>query len=444
MALTGKPLWLEGMFLRPQHFQQYDRWVEANLEHRITGLVPYPWGVRDAQIDAEALNVGQFQLSHIDVVFPDGTVYSAPNGQPLPKPRHLTPDHHGKKVYLALPLRAADGIEVAENGSAEYRFSKANSQIRDNARADRPPVDILVGTLNARLVIEGEPLDELVAIPVAEIESVDTQEHVALSDSFIAPAMIARAAPRLVATLEQIRGLLRSRAEMLASGATGQDGTTRSGMLDLMTLGVVNRYVTLFDHLISSGQHAPEQVFRDCLTLIGELSAYAATGRRPPELPAYNHLDLRGTFDPLLPILRTMLSLVVERSAVSIPLSEREFGIWLGEIADRMMFQQRRFVLIAQANVALETIRTQMPIQIKIGPVEQIRELVNLQLPGIRIEPLSVAPREIPFIQNAVYFELDRNNALWGDFPDSAAFALHVSGNYPGLHLELWAIQVRS
>jgi type VI secretion system protein ImpJ len=101
-------------------------------------------------------------------------------------------------------------------------------------------------------------------------------------------------------------------------------------------------------------------------------------------------------------------------------------------------------VLIVRGNVALEIIRAQLPIQIKIGPVEQIRDLVNLQLPGIGISPLSVAPREIPFLQNAVYFELDGANPLWSRFNDSAAFALHVSGDYPGLSLELWAIQRRS
>jgi type VI secretion system protein ImpJ len=278
-------------------------------------------------------------------------------------------------------------------------------------------------------------------VAVAEVEAVDSQGQITLSETFIPPIIPSRASPRLIAIMEQIRGLLRARANVLASGATGQGELSRSGMVDLMTLGLTNRYETSFNHLIASGAHAPETIYRECIALIGELSAYAATGRRPPELPAYNHHALRETFDPLLPVLRNMLSVIVERNAVAIPLTERDFGIWLGEIEDRMTFTGRRFVLIATANVALETIRRQMPIQIKIGPVEQIRDLVNLQLPGIGVAPLSVAPREIPFIQNAVYFALDENNALWSQFPDSAAFALHVSGNYPGLRLELWAIQ---
>ena len=429
------------MFLRPQHMQQYDRWIESNLEQRVSGVLAFAWGIRSLRIDPDGLRNGQLQLAAADLVFPDGTIYIAPAAQPLPSARRLTAEHQGKKVYIAVPLRTTGGIEVALANGADQRLKRASTEVRDTATSDRPPADILIGTLNIRLVIEGESLDELVHMAIAEIEAIDSQGLITLSETFIPPILAARASPRLVTIMEQIRGLLRSRANVLASSATGQGDVSRSGMVDLMTLGLVNRYETSFNHLIGAGTHPPETIYRECISLIGELSAYAATGRRPPELPAYNHYNLRESFDPLLPVLRNMLSVIVERNAVNIPLNERDFGVWLGEIEDRMTFTGRRFVLIAQANVALESIRRQMPIQVKIGPVEQIRDLVNLQLPGIGIAPLSVAPREIPFIQNAVYFELDGNNPLWSQFPDSAAFALHVSGAYPGLRMELWAIQ---
>lgn len=444
MILSGKPLWLEGMFLRPQHLQQYDRWIENSLERRIDGISAYGWGLREISFDTEALQAGQVRLTAIDGVFPDGTAFTAPSVQPLPAARRLEPDAQGKKLYLALPLRGAGGIEVAETEAENYRFRKSTTAARNSAQADRPPADILVGTLNVRLVIDGDNFDELVLLPIAEIDAVDAQGQITLSDTYIPPLMVSGASPRLLSIMDQIRGLLRSRATVLASGATGQGDVSRSAMLDLMTLGIANKYESLFTHLIAVPHHSAEAIYRDCVMLIGELSAFAASGRRPPSLPAYDHVDLRQTFDPVFQELRGMLSVVVVRNAVNIPLTEREYGIWLGEIEDRMIFRGRRLVLIAQADMALETIRTQMPIQIKIGPVEQIRELVNLQLPGIVIEALSVAPREIPFIQNAVYFELNTNNPLWAQMPNSAAFALHVSGSYPGLRLELWAIQAAS
>ncbi|WP_117190039.1 type VI secretion system baseplate subunit TssK [Rhizobium terrae] len=437
----GKPLWLEGMFLRPQHLQQYDRWIESNLDQRVTGLVPYPWGVRQLEFDKEALKTGQVRLNAADLVFPDGTLYSAPGPQPLPPAIHVPPGAQGKRVFLALPIRAPGASEVAEGASMAQRFRNTTVRVTDNAQAGRPPAEIGVGTLNVRIVIEGEKLDELTYLPVGEIDAVGALGQVTLTESYIPPVISIGASLKLVSILEQIRGLLRSRAVSLTEGASGQAGDTRSGMLDVMLLGIVNRAETVFAHFIANGLHSAEYAYRELIALAAEISAYASPTRRPPEIPPYSHLDLRMSFEGLLDILRGMLSVIVERNAISIPLTERDFGIWLGEIKDRMAFASRRFVLIARADLALESIRQQLPLHIKIGPVEQIRDLVNLQLPGIAIQPLSVAPREIPFIQNAVYFEVDTSNPLWARLRDSAAFALHVSGSYPALGLELWAIQ---
>ena len=58
-------------------------------------------------------------------------------------------------------------------------------------------------------------------------------------------------------------------------------------------------------------------------------------------------------------------------------------------------------------------LRRLFPAQVKIGAVEQIRELVNVALPGIAVRPLPVAPRQIPFYAGATYFELDRNSPHW-------------------------------
>jgi type VI secretion system protein ImpJ len=88
-----------------------------------------------------------------------------------------------------------------------------------------------------------------------------------------------------------------------------------------------------------------------------------------------------------------------------------------------------------------EQLRRVFPNTVKIGAVEQIRELVNVALPGIAVRALPVAPRQIPFYAGAVYFELDRGSPHWQQMQTSGGFAIHVSGDYPNLKLELWAIR---
>ena len=55
MSAYNKILWSEGLFLRPQHFQQQDRWVEQALKARVAALGPYWWGVSELEIDRDAL-----------------------------------------------------------------------------------------------------------------------------------------------------------------------------------------------------------------------------------------------------------------------------------------------------------------------------------------------------------------------------------------------------
>jgi type VI secretion system protein ImpJ len=76
-----------------------------------------------------------------------------------------------------------------------------------------------------------------------------------------------------------------------------------------------------------------------------------------------------------------------------------------------------------------------------MGPVERIRDLVNLHLPGVTLRSLPVAPREIPYHAGYSYFELDTNHDLWRQLNNSGGLAMHISGDFPELRLEFWAIR---
>jgi type VI secretion system protein ImpJ len=98
-------------------------------------------------------------------------------------------------------------------------------------------------------------------------------------------------------------------------------------------------------------------------------------------------------------------------------------------------------VLAVRADVPENTLRNHLPAQMKIGPVERIRQLVNAAMPGIPIKALPVAPRQIPYHSGFSYFELERNTPFWKELNHSGGFAVHVGGDFPGLEIEFWAIR---
>jgi type VI secretion system protein ImpJ len=157
--------------------------------------------------------------------------------------------------------------------------------------------------------------------------------------------------------------------------------------------------------------------------------------------PHYRHDDLAATFAPVMRSIRQSLSAVLEQTAIPIPLQERKYGVHVAQIVDRTLLTTAAFVLSVKANIEAERLRRLFPSNIKLGPVENIRELVNSALPGIGIRPLAVAPRQIPYYVGKTYFELDRTSGHWKAMQTSGGLALHVGGEFPGLEMELWAIR---
>ena len=82
-----------------------------------------------------------------------------------------------------------------------------------------------------------------------------------------------------------------------------------------------------------------------------------------------------------------------------------------------------------------------MPAHLKIGPVERIRELVNLHLAGIKVKPLPVAPRQLPFHAGKTYFMLELSARDITQLEHSGGFAFHVGGEFAELELTFWAIR---
>ena len=70
-----KVVWQEGMLLRPQHFQQNDRYYDYQLKTRTQKLDSYAWGFFELEIDRQFLNMGKLVVSKASGVLPDGSLF---------------------------------------------------------------------------------------------------------------------------------------------------------------------------------------------------------------------------------------------------------------------------------------------------------------------------------------------------------------------------------
>jgi type VI secretion system protein ImpJ len=444
MTWHNKVVWTEGMFLQPQHFQQHDRYLEYQLWQRLLATVGYGWGFSSLAIDEAALALGKLGLNSAQGILPDGSAFSVPGNDAAPAALDVPSDARNERVVLVVAMQRPGIVESdAEQaaGSMGPRYQVAEVSVGDsNTNVDRD-ASVQVGRLNLRLMLERDAGEGFATLGVAKVVERRADNKLVLDTQYVPPMLHAQSHPILDGYLRELCGLLHQRGEALAARLSqpGRGGVAE--IADFLLLEAVNRSQPLFMQLQQRSVLHPQTLYAACLSLAGDLATFREK-RRPPPFPEYLHDDPARCFRPVIEDLRQSLSMVMEQTAIPIELQDRKYGIRVAIIADTDLQRNANFVLAVASQIPGEALRARFPTQVKIGPVERIRDLVNLQLPGVSLRPLPVAPRQIPYHAGFNYFELDtRNNDLWKQLESSGGLAMHIAGEFPGLELEFWAIR---
>jgi type VI secretion system protein ImpJ len=441
---NSKVIWSEGMFLEPQHLQQHDRHIERLVEGRVGGVADHAWGFTELTLDEAAAGIGRIVITKAAGLLPDGTPFEFPGEEAAPAPLEIPADARDELVVLAVPLRRPQGLEVDLEGADAARLTRyaaAAHDVPDVTLPSQRTAVVQIGELQAKLLLRRDALDAYATIGVARVVERRKDNRLVFDQNYIPPLLAVAGDPTLAGYLRDIHGLLHQRGEALAQRIVqpGRGGVAE--VADFLLLQTVNRYEPLFEHFGRLHLLHPERFFGLCLSLAGDLATFSRENRRPAEFPGYDHDNLAPTFAPVLADIRRSLSMVLEQHAIPIELREAKYGVRVAIIADGELLRSAQFVLAVNAQMPGETLRTRFPAQTKIGPVERIRDLVNLQLPGIALRTMPTAPRQIPYHAGFNYFELERAGDLWPQLQKSGGLAMHIAGEFPGIELEFWAIR---
>jgi len=443
MSLDSKVVWSEGMFLNPQHFQQQERYFERLLQGKCSAYGAYAWGMHEFEIDQQLLSLGKVSVTKGKGVFPDGTPFSFPDVDEPPPVLEVPENTHNAIVYICVPVKRPGAVDVIEqeNSQGLARYYSFEQETRDISNESGDNISLNVGKLRFRLMLESDDLSGYACVGLIRIAESREDKNVLLDESYIATCLDCKKSPKLAGYLTEVIGLLHHRGEAIAArlADTNRGGTAE--IADYMMLQLINRIEPMTNHLSKMNGLHPVDLFAESVQMVGELSTFVSKNKRAPVFPPYLHDDLQLTFTPVIAELRNCLSMVYEQTAISLKLVEKKYGIRVAEIADRSLIGTAMFILSVRADVPEEALRAHLPAQIKIGPVERIRQLVNAAMPGIGLKPLPVAPRQIPYHSGYTYFQLEPQSDFWNELKHSGGFALHVGGDFPGLELEFWAVR---
>lgn len=440
MSWFSKVVWSEGLFLRPHHLQQSDRYVEHLVDSRTAQITPYPWGFSEIEIDRDLAQQNKFGLRRAAGIMPDGTPFRIPDDSPLPTAIAAPEAASGLVVWLTLPMAQPNTREVDDPSSESNSRYVVNAELLiDSASKMQIEEDVDMAVPRLSYVIRKTPRPGFVSMPCARIVDV-TDKAIIYDERFAPPVLIVSAYPTITGWLDRVIGWVETKLEELARFAS--DPRSGSGMqsVDYFILQMLNRQIPALQHMKGSKYVHPERLYVELLRLAGELATYSTKERRAREYPSYDHDNLDTTFAPVLADIQRFLSVDISR-AIRLEIVEKATNAFLATVTDRNLFRASTFVLEVAARRPLTDIQTQFPALFKVGPNTRMNEIVQAHLPGIALMHVPTPPAQIRAISSHVYFILDRMSPLWPEFSTASGIGMHFSGDWPGLELTLWVVK---
>ena len=269
-------MWQEGMFLRSQHFQQQNRWLEAFIRGKVAALNPHRWGFTRIAPDNGLLGTGRFAVANAVGVFEDGTRFSFPDETVPPSPIAIQENTQGALVHLALA--------VHQNGAADGKAAKRLCYLLDTDDRSR-----------------------YLCIPIARIAEASAEGRVTLDERWLPPILACDAVPALADLIPEFTDLINQCSQAMAAKVNAPGARGVAEVADFMLLLAVDRWQTLLGEWGEAATLHPETLYTVYTEMAAEFASFMAT-RRSASYPGYFHDDLQRSFAPVIADLRHMLS----------------------------------------------------------------------------------------------------------------------------------------
>lgn len=315
--------WHEGMLLAPQHFQQLAlRGEELTTYHMLTAQ-PFHWGVRHLKADPVLLVSGIFRVLEMEAVLPDGLIIHHVQGEGEPLELDLTQHAdalaRGRlRIHVAVPVRRPGGRPTA--GDLPRYRSTEGAPVSDETSGENA-LQIPRMTPRLSLMATRSLPEKYTGFPVAEIA---LKEEAFTQTGYCPPALwVSRTSP-VGEACSALATKLREKAVFLAERAKTPVGQSDRPLLQ-QTQTVIHALVAglpQFEAILKTDRCHPFVLYLALNNIVGHMTAVGGA-LVPPSLPAYDHDDMKASFDAAIQFAIQMLDRVSE-AYIAIPFSEEE------------------------------------------------------------------------------------------------------------------------
>jgi type VI secretion system protein ImpJ len=432
MTLPAKILWSEGLFLRPQHFQQQDRYHEARVHATALAAQPMLWGVQAFELDTAALANGKLRVLALRAIFREGELFDAPASDPLPPVIDLgsLPAEVQEVCYVAaLPSQDADRFEHAERETADL-FS------------DALPAGLTFLRKQVRLQSDLEPRGGNDCLPLLRLRRVVSGSF-ELDPTFMPPSLSIGATPRLKLLLDQLMDALQAKVNALQGHMREPSRNViefRGGdVSSFWLLHTVSSSAATLLHLLRHPALHPERLYQEMLGLAGGLMTYSRLVHLG-NLPAYEHAAPGPSFLQLDAIIRDLLDTVISARYFAVALHEEKAGYHCGKLDSGKIGAGATLYLAIAAAIPLLELVDAVPLRVKAGAPDDVEQCVLSAMPGVKLIHAPQVPSAIPVRPDTCYFALENRGVLYEQMLKAQSISIYVPAGIKELRLELLVV----
>ncbi|MDD1977001.1 type VI secretion system baseplate subunit TssK [Pseudomonas tussilaginis] len=445
MSKQSRVMWSEGMFLLPQHFQYQDEFHQHQLAEATLRSTPFNWGVQALQVDEDALANGTLQLKRLKLVFPDGSLFDAPQHDPLPAARDLKDLLKGNdlKVYAALKLPEPFGLNYVEDGQEQKsarRFRKQFDTLPDLNEGDLEN-EITSLRLNVVMLVDGDNLDGYSYCPIARL-SRNNMGGFNLDPHFVHPTLHLGSHDTLVGMGKRLLGALHAKSKALSGRRRERaDQIAEFGSSDVTLfwlLNTVNRAYPQLAHLLAHPRLHPERLYLFLADLAGGLLTFTLDTQLH-DLPEYDHHDPAASLVKLDEMIRVMLDNVVPNQCIVIKLNQTKPSYWQGQLQDPRL-AEADFYISVHADMPGASLLELVPRAFKVGSPEDIEVVVNSAMPGVTLNHSTRLPNAIPVRLDNQYFAIEPHGLVYERMMNAQTICFYAPSAFTNLKLELMAV----
>lgn len=447
MTKTHRILWGEGVFLRPQHFQQQDLYVDARVRRCLSAVHVHPWGVLNVDVDREGLVAGMLRVNQLDLAFQDGTYFESPHGEPLPLARNLNDiPKLGTEalIYACLPLLNAYGGNCGEPGQPSNRPVRFQHErvLSSDLYTDALESELTVLRSNVRLMLDVEDRDGHLSVPVARLVKNATGNW-SVDGGYVPPILELRGAAPVLALLRRLLDILAIKSQALtASHRERVNNVVEYGTSDIASfwlLHTVNRSFPLLNHMMLFPQAHPEELYKNLAQLAGELITFSSS-LTLSDVPTYKHDGLTETFQRFDSLIRQLLETVISNKYVVIPLVSTRPSFFVGRLESDHFTEDTDYYLSISSEHPAAQILESIPLKLKVGSPDDVEKILNSAMMGVHVNHVTQTPAAVPVRIGNHYFALDPSGIIYNRMIKSRSICIYVPQALPEMKIELIAV----